>query len=83
MKIFLLIYDRRLHRLTRVSEFEQARRQEAMDARYEAELSAMRAGRDEEIVILEASSLDALKRTHGSYFFTAKEFGERFLREAS
>jgi hypothetical protein len=35
-------------------------------ARRDAEIAAIREGRKQEIVILEAESLDALKRTHGS-----------------
>jgi hypothetical protein len=83
MKTFLLIYDRGAGRLVRVDEFEESHRGDALRARYEAEIAAIQDARDEEIVIFEAESLDALKRTHGSYFSTVRELGERLRRLAS
>ena len=83
MKIFLLIYDWSSRRLVRKAEYDQTDREAALKARYEAELRASREGLDQEIVILEAPSLDTLKRTHGSYFFTIDELGERLLKAAS
>lgn len=83
MKIFLLIYDRSAKRLLRVEEYEQADRSRALRDRHQAEVAAMQQHRDEEIVILEAESLDVLKRTHGSYFYTVQELGQRLLDQAS
>jgi hypothetical protein len=83
MKIFLLIYDRSAKRLLRVEEYEQAERDRALRDRHDAEVAAMEQHRDEEIVLFEAESLDALKRTHGSYFYTVRELGERLRDLAS
>jgi hypothetical protein len=83
MKIFLLIYDRDLRRLVSVDEFAQEDRAKATRARRDAEIAAIREGRKQEIVILEAESLDALKHTHGSYFYTVRELTQRFLDLAS
>jgi hypothetical protein len=83
MKIFLLIYDRGERRLVSVTVYEQDERGAALAARYEAEVAAARAGRHQEIVLFEAESLDALKATHGSYFFSIDELRERFLKAAS
>jgi hypothetical protein len=82
MKIFLLIYDRR-DGVPTISEYDQADREQAVTARHEAEVAAMQGHRDEEIVLLEAESLDALKRTHGSYFYTVRELRERLRDLAS
>jgi hypothetical protein len=83
MKIFLLVYDRRHQHLSRVDEYEQTERTIAYDERQKAEVRAMRESRDEEIVILEAESLKALKRTHGSYFYTVEELTEKLRKLAS
>jgi hypothetical protein len=83
MKVFLLIYDRSARQLLRVEEYEQAERDRALRDRHDAEVAAMEQRRDEEIVLFEAESLDALKRTHGSYFYTVKELGERLRDLAS
>jgi hypothetical protein len=83
MKVFLLIYDRSAKRLLRVEEYDQAERDRALFARHEAEVVAMEQHSDHEIVLFEAESLDALKRTHGSYFYTVRELGERLRDLAS
>jgi hypothetical protein len=49
--------------------FEDADRGTAEDLRLERELSLHRKGVKREIVILQAASEDALKKTHGRYFF--------------
>jgi hypothetical protein len=83
MKIFLLIYDRDIRKLLLTEEFTQEQRPLAMRARRDAEIAAIREGRKQEIVILEAESLDALKRTHGSYFYTIQELTEKLRDLAS
>ncbi len=83
MTIFLLIYDRDLRKLVRLDQFPQSQRVDATRARRDAEIAAIRAHRNQEIVILEAESLDALKHTHGSYFFTMEQLGERLRKRAS
>jgi hypothetical protein len=68
MRVFLVRYDRRRQRLIEIREFSAARRPEAEEARFRAELEALRRHQDMEIVILEADSLDVLRQTHRSYF---------------
>jgi len=68
MSVFLLTFDRSKHRLVRLEEFPANARLQAEDARFQAELEALRSGEDIEVVTLEADSLDTLKKTHGSYF---------------
>jgi hypothetical protein len=83
MKIFLLIYDRDARNLVHLEEFSQANRAKATRARRNAEIAAIREGRKQEIVILEAESLDALKHTHGSYFYSVQELAQKLLDKAS
>jgi hypothetical protein len=83
MKVFLLIYDRDARKLVRLDEFAQEDRSSATSARRDAEIAAIREGRKQEIVILEAESLDALKHTHGSYFYSVRELTQRMLDLAS
>ena len=74
MSYFLLEYDRIARQLLRLSEFGLADVALANKARLQAELEAFRLGRDVEVVLLEARSLDVLKETHGSYFRTEEEY---------
>jgi len=69
MSAFLLVFDRSEQRLVQCVEYPQERRQDAEDERYAAEVNALpgNTGRFE-IVVLEAESIDDLKRTHTSYF---------------
>jgi hypothetical protein len=64
MKLFLLTYDRRQQRLLSNQEFEPGQYEEANRVMLEEEL----AHPELEIVLLEAASLDDLKRTHRRYF---------------
>ncbi len=59
-------YDRRAERIVELRPFPDFGQAEA--ARLDAELAAMAAGRDWEIVTLEADSEEALRETHGSYW---------------
>lgn len=68
MNVFLLIFDRGERRLVELDEYPASARRDAEEARFQAELAALKSGRDVEIVTLEAGSLDELRRTHGSYF---------------
>lgn len=66
--IFLIEYNRNEGRIVSFDEFDNAQRQEAEDARFELELALNRKGVEHEVVLLEAASVDALKRTHQRYF---------------
>ena len=68
MSVFLLTFDRDAQRLVGLKEYPASRRKQAEDARFLAELEALKSGQDLEIVTLEADSLDELKQTHRSYF---------------
>src|SRR5262245_7635441 len=48
--------------------FDEAERAQADDARLQIELKLRRTKQDHEVVLLEASSEDALRRTHGHHF---------------
>lgn len=66
--IFLIEYDRLEGRLVTLERFDDAKRSEAENARFALELGLNRKGIDHEVVLLEAGSEDALRRTHRRYF---------------
>jgi hypothetical protein len=66
--IFLIDYDRGAGTLATLRTFPDCARQEASEARLALELDHKRAGIEHEVVVLEASSEDALRRTHRRYF---------------
>lgn len=66
--IFLIEYDRCLGQLVTFESYEDAYRQMAEDARFEMELKLNRAGIEHEVIILEAATEEALRRTHRRYF---------------
>jgi hypothetical protein len=66
MKDFLLLYNTKNGNLE-VQEFEEGRRQEALEARFAAEV-ANRERPYIEVVLLGADSLEAVKTTHSRYF---------------
>jgi hypothetical protein len=73
---FLLIYDRRAGKLLRQTQFETDT--QALDARFAAE-AEYRAQPDIEILAISAASEAELKRSHGRYFLTSEQLGERFV----
>jgi fido (protein-threonine AMPylation protein) len=66
--IFLIEYDRNQGRIISFSEFDDSQQQQADNARLEMELALNRLGTEREVVILEAASEEALRRTHRRYF---------------
>jgi hypothetical protein len=70
MSYYLLVYDRGDGRLLEERSFVS--RREALTARFDAEARRL-PGSDIEVVVLGASSRDALQRTHGRYFSTSTE----------
>ena len=66
--IFLIEYDRKRGSLITFREFDASRRREAEDSRLELELDLNRRGVAHEVVLLEATSEGALRRTHRRYF---------------
>ena len=75
MKHFLLDYDRSTQQLAAITTFEDM--DEALAAYAEREGAAL--GTAHEIVLLGAESEADIRATHGRYFLTAGELGERAL----
>lgn len=76
--IFLIEYDRRRGKLVTFERFADADSAAADAAMLELELKAHRSGLRHEIVLLDAASEAALRRTHGRYFYTLREIIEAF-----
>ena len=66
--IFLIEYDRNRGEIINLKKFEDSARQNADDARLELELELNRLGTEREVVLLEAATEEALRRTHRRYF---------------
>lgn len=71
--IFLIGYDRNLGRIINFRKFDDTERREAEDARLQMELELNRLGTEREVVLLEAASEEALRRTHRRYFENLNE----------
>lgn len=71
--IFLIEYDRSTGTLSSLKSYSDAERVTAADARLDMELQRRREGVSREIVLLEAVSEAALRRTHQRYFSTLAE----------
>jgi hypothetical protein len=66
--IFLIEYNRPEGRIETFRIFDDVDRADADDARLEIELNLHRSKVDHEVVLLEAPSEQALRRTHRRYF---------------
>ena len=66
--IFLIEYDRNRGEIVTFRTFDNSERRSAEDARLELELELNRLGTEREVVLLEASTEKALRRTHRRYF---------------
>ena len=66
--IFLIEYDRASGSIVTMNAFDNSERQKAEDSRLELELEHNRRGIEREVVLLEAETEDALRRTHRRYF---------------
>jgi hypothetical protein len=73
---FLLIYDRAAGRLLRQDQF--ASDAEALEARFAAE-AEYGIQSNIEILAISAESEAELKKSHGRYFLTSHELGERLV----
>jgi hypothetical protein len=74
MTYFLIVYDRSIGVLQSVVGWDS--REDALTARFEVE-AARPAGSDIEVVVVAASSMEALERTHGRYFQSPQQMAER------
>jgi hypothetical protein len=66
--LFLIEYDRDRGRIVTFKDFDDTERHKAEDTRLEMEFELNRNGIEHEVVILEADSEEALRRTHRRYF---------------
>ena len=71
--IFLIEYDRTRGEIVTFKTFNDSERRNAEDARLEMELELNRLGTEHEVVILEAATEEALRRTHRRYFENLSE----------
>jgi hypothetical protein len=72
MPYFVLVYDKPHGNLMRCEEYADDERDQALAARFNLE-EIVATLPDIEVAMLGAPSLDALKRTHGRYFYTVAE----------
>jgi hypothetical protein len=73
MMLFLIEYDRKRGQIVSFQTFDDSERQKAEDLRLELELELNRLGIEREVVILEADTEEALRRTHRRYFENLSE----------
>jgi hypothetical protein len=66
--IFLIEYDRQSGRVVTFVAYDETSRALADNARLDLELRLNREGIEREVVLLEAATEEALRRTHGRYF---------------
>ncbi|HEY0348652.1 MAG TPA: hypothetical protein VGC60_10915 [Pyrinomonadaceae bacterium] len=66
--IFLIQYDRHKGRLVSMESFADSERTKAQETLLTLELELNQNGNDKEVVLLEAESEDAIRRTHRRYF---------------
>lgn len=78
--IFLIEYDRRKGQIVRSHPFQDSQKKEAEDARLQTELNLNRQKIEHEVVLLEAASEDALRKTHQRYFDDLRQILESAAR---
>lgn len=66
--IFLIEYNRRQGRIVTFRTFDDAERRQAETSRHELELDLNRKSIDHQVVLLDAESEAAVRRTHRRYF---------------
>lgn len=74
--LFLIEYDRDSAQIVTFRSFDDSEKDVAKTARLELELELNRLGIEREVVILEAASEDAVRRTHRRYFETLEELSK-------
>ena len=78
---YLIEYNRPEGRLVTFKVFAESERSKAQNLRLEIELDLNRRKIDHEVVLLQAASEAAIRRTHGRYFYNPRQLLER-MREA-
>jgi len=71
--IFLIEYNRRLGKVVRFDAFSDSEQERAQSRRLELELKLNRRRLDHEVVLLQAATEEALRRTHRRYFENPRE----------
>ena len=66
--LFLIQYDRRAGRIVRLERFTDDQRYLAAETGLGLEIELQRRGQSQEVVLLDAASEAALRKTHGRYF---------------
>jgi hypothetical protein len=66
--IFLILYDRATGRIEMFRTFLDADREAAANERLDIELALTQQGKERDVLILEAASEEALRKTHGRFF---------------
>ena len=79
MNFFLVVYDRRAHRLVSVHPFGTDYATAAAARAQAVQESIDDGDRDREIVLLSAQSLDVLTRTHGRYFMSGNQLIDHMI----
>ena len=74
--IFLIEYNRPKGRLVTFQRFQDSERLKAQKSRLELELDLNRRGINHEVVLLQAASEKALRRTHRRYFEDLRQIVE-------
>lgn len=75
MKIFLVVYNRIRGELVEIEEYDSYER--ALEDRLRLEIEQRHRLQEQEIVLLEAASLETLHRTHARYFKSARQLLEQ------
>jgi hypothetical protein len=66
--IFLIEYDRDEGQIVKIESFADSERERAEESRLNLELELNMKGIENEVVLLEAATEEALRRTHRRYF---------------
>jgi len=66
--IFLIQYDRRPGRIVKIQRFDDDQRDQANRVRLGLEMDLVRHHQKDEVVLLEAATEEALRKTHRRYF---------------
>jgi len=71
--IFLIEYNRKEGQIVSFETFNDSERHDAENSRLETELKLNRLGIEHEVILLEAATEAALRRTHRRYFESLSE----------
>jgi hypothetical protein len=81
--IFLMHYERWSGKIVSITEFSDSESETAEKARLELEIVLHSSAGQSEVVVLEASDINALRQTHSRYFRTLGELSETSTIDSS